>query len=396
MSSRTIIGFLLLLAAPCPAQSVRDSAGVRIVEYAWRDRAPKKWRVDPKPLLEIGGEGRPGSVEFSNIVGVARLSDGRVAVGNAASFEIMTFDARGRFIRALGRRGRGPGEFTSLWGMDRRGDTIMGIDAQLLAHVFAPDGRLVRSISRPRIDGFTIGEWLGWLPTGVGAYLVNVAPGDPPRGRSTQLVALALIAPDGAVRVLPGRYGGWEQYREGSQGARPITFSPAAHGAVTSRGIWVGYSATYEMTHIDSSGRVTVRIRRDVVREPVDADDRARYADLVTDASRSIPEPMRARLIEQEKRSPIATEHPAFSAIVASQLDEIWVNGSRRGFQIGMRRHVPHVRSTWSVFDPAGAWLADVELPALFLPFDIGVDYVAGISRDAYDVERVTVLRLRR
>ena len=107
MTSRRVIGFLLLLAAPCPAQSIRDSAGVRIVEYARRARAPKTWRVDPKPVLEIGGHTRPGSVEFSNVVGVARLSDGRVVVGNAGTYEVMTFDARGRFIESFGRRGRG-------------------------------------------------------------------------------------------------------------------------------------------------------------------------------------------------------------------------------------------------------------------------------------------------
>lgn len=90
---------------PLPGQSVRDSAGVRIVTYARGDRPLDVWRVDSVPILEIGGDGREGPTEFANVVGVARLSDGRFAVANAATHEIRVFDLQ-RPLRARDRASR--------------------------------------------------------------------------------------------------------------------------------------------------------------------------------------------------------------------------------------------------------------------------------------------------
>ena len=50
--------------------------------------------------------------------------------------------------------------------------------------------------------------------------------------------------------------------------------------------------------------------------------------------------------------------------------------------------------SQWDVFSPAGVWLGRVELPASFTPLEIGADYVAGLWRDADDVEFVRFYRL--
>lgn len=379
------------------AQAIRDSAGVRIVRYTRGDRPLATWQVDSEPVLQIGGDGREGPTEFSNVVGVVRLRDGRIAVANAATHEIRLFDSSGRFLRALGRRGRGPGEFTSPGGMRRVADTLIGVDNQLVAHVFSPDGQLVRTFARPQIPGYTIGQWLGWLPSGVGVYLANVAPDNIPRGRSTQLVALALVPHGSDPYVLPERYGGWEQHREdAAAGTRPIGFTPRSHGVVTSHGIWVGYSESFALTRLDSTGRVVLRVQRELERAPVTEDDRAFYAGLEVGATRNVPEPMRAMLLARARRITFAEEHPAFSAMVASQLNELWVNRERRGFQLGIRYHVPERVSRWSAFDAAGVWLAEVELPARFFPFDIGHDYVAGVARNADDVERIVVLRLRR
>jgi hypothetical protein len=56
----------------------------------------------------------------------------------------------------------------------------------------------------------------------------------------------------------------------------------------------------------------------------------------------------------------------------------------------------PKRAQRWSVFSPDGAWLADIVLPARFIAHDMGRDYVAGVSFDADDVERVTVWRIHR
>jgi len=45
---------------------------------------------------------------------VARLSDGRIMVGNRGSSEVRMFDAVGNHLVSWGGEGEGPGEFTGL------------------------------------------------------------------------------------------------------------------------------------------------------------------------------------------------------------------------------------------------------------------------------------------
>jgi hypothetical protein len=95
---------------------VRDSAGVRLVEY--RDarffdglpsRAPSdqpRWRVDGVP-----GRDAP---ELYRLRAATMLPDGRVVVAHAGGRELLIVDTAGQVVRAIGRAGNGPGEFRSV------------------------------------------------------------------------------------------------------------------------------------------------------------------------------------------------------------------------------------------------------------------------------------------
>src|SRR5687768_1766770 len=69
----------------------------------------REWRVEPRPLVDIGAVEADPMYEFSDVIGVLRLSDGRVAVANMASGEIRFYDKTGKFLLAAGRKGAGPG-----------------------------------------------------------------------------------------------------------------------------------------------------------------------------------------------------------------------------------------------------------------------------------------------
>src|SRR5687767_10431206 len=71
----------------------------------------KEWRVEARPLVDIGAVEAEPMYEFSDVIGVLRLGDGRVAVANMASGEIRFYDRTGKFLHAAGRKGAGPGEF---------------------------------------------------------------------------------------------------------------------------------------------------------------------------------------------------------------------------------------------------------------------------------------------
>jgi hypothetical protein len=102
-----------------PPVTGRDSAGIRIIDVT-QDQldALPRWRLSDEPILSIGVESGESPYMFDGITasGVARLADGSIAIvdGSSAlrgSAAVRIFDANGRFVRAVGRRGDGPAEF---------------------------------------------------------------------------------------------------------------------------------------------------------------------------------------------------------------------------------------------------------------------------------------------
>jgi len=92
--------------------------------------------------MSIGG-GEQAEEQFYRVVGVARLSDGRVAVADAGSQEVRLFASDGRFLSSMGGKGAGPGEFTDLEFMAMLpGDSIFAYNgAPTRVTIFGPAWR---------------------------------------------------------------------------------------------------------------------------------------------------------------------------------------------------------------------------------------------------------------
>jgi hypothetical protein len=84
--------------------------------------------------------------EFGRITGVIADGEGNVYVADASAPEVRVFDEQGKFVKRIGRRGSGPGEFVSLQSIGWLGDTLVVMDASGNGRL----GLLTRS-----------GEWLG-------------------------------------------------------------------------------------------------------------------------------------------------------------------------------------------------------------------------------------------
>lgn len=67
--------------------------------------------------LRIGSANEPGAGSFGQIKGLAVSDSGLIAVLDAQAQEIRVFDADGRHVATHGRKGGGPGEFTSAFGL---------------------------------------------------------------------------------------------------------------------------------------------------------------------------------------------------------------------------------------------------------------------------------------
>ena len=128
--------FLAVPAAACdrpPAEqdmaggsapfTVEDSAGIEIVENHAPQHPPGQfWTIDAEPEIVLGGVGaRPGEDQAAGqdaaqliweVVGIARLEDGRVAVLSQGNDQLYLFEPSGELSATIGRRGEGPGEFT--------------------------------------------------------------------------------------------------------------------------------------------------------------------------------------------------------------------------------------------------------------------------------------------
>src|SRR5688500_13820215 len=91
-------------------QTVRDSAGIRIIENRgplWT--ASNAWRFSPTPLVQIGAVEGDSTLLLNQTRNATRLSDGRIVV--AQTSELRIFSPSGRYLQTIGRRGQGPGEF---------------------------------------------------------------------------------------------------------------------------------------------------------------------------------------------------------------------------------------------------------------------------------------------
>lgn len=127
--------------------SVRDSAGVRIVEStsgAWDSASA--WVIGEQPVVQIGAaDSDEPAMLLTRVEGLTRLSDGRIVILDGQTSEVRWFTPEGEHIVTRGGKGKGPGEFTYAMALVAMGgDTVLVRDAPRLKHVlFGPDTELV-------------------------------------------------------------------------------------------------------------------------------------------------------------------------------------------------------------------------------------------------------------
>ena len=106
-------------AETAPTFTVHDSASIEIVEnHAPEHPAGSFWTFDSVPEIVLGGANDLDALASDSarliweVVGLARLEDGRVAVLSSEGKQLLLFEPSGGLSRTIGRAGEGPGEFT--------------------------------------------------------------------------------------------------------------------------------------------------------------------------------------------------------------------------------------------------------------------------------------------
>ena len=96
-------------------------------------------------VAEIGGGEGPGAL--TDVFGVAVSPEQHVFLSEPPLARVVEFDQEGKFVREVGGRGRGPGEFQVPGGLFWRGDSLTVADFTSGISFFGPDGTFTDRIS---------------------------------------------------------------------------------------------------------------------------------------------------------------------------------------------------------------------------------------------------------
>jgi len=393
---------IFLIGAVANTQTVRDSAGIRIVMNTKPTWTPaQQLRLSATPSLVIGDrEEEP--YQLSRVGGAFYLSDGRIVVGEIAANEIRVYDASGNHVKTFGHQGDGPGEFRSITKVVRlAGDTIAVLHERAMVSRFTSAGKF---ITRTNDQGTVDYSKPGAVSTGVslalnGGARLTISRARNPKGGAvgTEFDAKASHSVIGGAGVAPKTLGElpYMQALSGRDGADKPWLGAEEVFAGNGSQFYLGYGTQYSLTRYSAQGVPNQIIRRAWTAPPI---TRKEFEEFTEEWLKRWTKATGPKL-EAERKEQLAMEYfkklPAFSALVLDNLGRAWVRTPKPidGAVAGSLNNYAIGPSTWSVFSPTGIWLGDVIIPARFTPMDIGADYVLGVSRD--DDGTPTVVRYR-
>lgn len=383
------------------AMTVRDSAGIRIVENA-RPSADGDGRwatLESEPSLEIGAsEGEAADYTFSTIRAAVETPTGEIVILDGR--EIRVFDDAGTHLRTIGGRGMGPGEFDDdPWIGLIPPDTILAWDANLRRLTwFTLDGKIAKDhnlagtqTGQLPLYEFSSGRWVVHSDGTVISHRGD-SNGTSRDGFVEEPMRL-MIAKGGTgdvryIRGLPGM----PEVRVGNTGlsaffypsigynnwnVRPLP--PAIIAADDPGGRWA-------LSIYDFDGTLTASIRTSLPRREI---------------TNELAQSARAWLLEQGantsreyrtavERMPVPDSTPATSAVLVDASHQLWVKR-----WIG--KWEQKLTDTYDVIDESGRWLGWVEVNQSFGQIlSVGDDHILFDWKGPFDVSFVRKHRFRR
>lgn len=385
--------------------SVRDSAGSHVVVTGGPARATSLLELH-ETLRIAGGEGTDREPFFR--VGVVRVDDhGRIYVADASK-RVRLFDADGRFVRAFGRPGEGPGEFRSIIEILVRADTIAVNDLQL--------GRVTRfDVSGSVLDIQTTRKQdrllmlSGLLPDG---WLGNVHERKAPRVGLARDTVLLRRLPSKFAAIESGE--GWEPtvgrtvsvptqwihyMKSGSWKWGPLWTPVPSYGVDASGRLYLSHGATYELQVYDADLLAIERIVSAHKPVPITSDLIDRYAKAVrtqTPRGPALPveQPQDASESSELSRVRIPYGHaiPAIGRILVGPEGALWLERPDLADDpIALELSGIRAKTYWDILDSTRRYAGTVALPPDFWPQATRGMSVYGVALDEDDVEYVVV-----
>lgn len=160
--TRSILAVLGSLAfvvtLPAGQYKVKTESGVTIVTNGRKPSPPQNapTRLAFEDAYTVGGGDSPDA-SFVSATGLDVLPDGTVYVIDSKDSRVKVFDAAGKFLRAFGRQGQGPGEMSQPTGILITPGREVLVEDTLNRRLtfFALDGTFLRHVSTAKALGMT-------------------------------------------------------------------------------------------------------------------------------------------------------------------------------------------------------------------------------------------------
>ncbi|MDT8369213.1 MAG: hypothetical protein RQ745_08385 [Longimicrobiales bacterium] len=367
------------------------------------------WTLEPTPDFRIGGiEDLDGSGPlFSAVRDIAVAPDGVILISDAFLGSVSVFDRTGSYLRTLGKRGEGPGEFS--WGPGSvfpcTDGTVIVLGGGGLSRFDTGGEYLSRSLTR--IGTATFGV--------VGAtrdctrFLVHQrgpGPAEGEQGLSYRTISWAdpsftRLDTIGIVPVAEMFRGGGEIAPNGMVvpwSSGHFNFGVAGEDAVAG---WGGHPEVKVYSEGPAPRKI---IRWNAPARPVTRADRNEYENQRRRYIAGFGNNEETRLIFPplgDFRS-LPEVKPYFDGLMTDAEGRIWLRHWPEDY-VGLASTLPSAPGqddggwwdyTWTVLDADGRWLGELEMPSRFQLMDATDDRVYGVELDSLDVPTVAAYRI--
>ncbi len=374
-------------AVPDSALSVRDSAGIRLVEYGTTPERAGPFVFSSQPLYQYGAG--PEDYPFRSIWRGTLLPEGSAAVIDALNAELVLVAPDGTFRGLLAGRGDGPGELdrpAAVFSLG--GDTLLVDDRGHARLTFFAGGAVVREVDTRLLnrslglvgidaDGHPLMASSSYMPGFAEAWL---------RGHMVRFDI------DAGVVDTVGAYD-WVR-----RSPREGPFNPfETGGTVTAAAGRFVYARTDrpEVTWRNPDGTVRQIARWRSSPAYPDEEDWQRFASSMRTRLRPAnPHIQSETEFEELVRRSLARYElqedeplPLFTRLFGDREGRVWLGHHTIGAQlVGV--------SGYSILAPDGIWLGDVRAPRGVRLLDVAQGRALGVFRDETGVESLVLYEL--
>jgi hypothetical protein len=382
------------------ATIARDSAGVRITEVLTQLESLAQWSLDSVPTRVLTGMETGDEAAFAFVGPVKFLKDGGLVVGDIASSRLLIYTVEGRYARALGRRGDGPGEL-------RRIESIT-VDSSGVIATFDPSLRRL-SYWNPEtgfLKGVTIAEsgslesWpadvFPWRDSLLVVFQLAITPQEslpPASGLRRWPMRAHLTLRDSAGSVLKtsptfkGMYTGLDE-----RGDTRLPFSNRPFVAQAKDRVYFGSGDSFRIAWLDTAFNTSGEIRWPLRDERLTSEEveRVRREAIAHLSRRPLPPDPFARSFAAEI---LPENRPSIGRVFVEDNGLLWVERFE-ATRLGTAVQMPG--DQWSILRDDGQPVAILKLPPKTRLEDVRGNQVVLVHRDSLDVQTVVIHRVKR